>query len=216
MAQHPKIPACLNGGICMSTVAKALLVAAALIGSGANAAVISGTGDPLTDPALAGGTQITFDNVQTLPFTESGVTFTAVDTVPIAVGGYFATEVSFGNPVVTFTFDQPVSAVAFNVLDDLLGIADPWTFSIFSNGSLLESVLLAPGSFSPGEYVGLSGTNITSATLGRDAGSSSNILIDNLTFTAVPEPSTWAMMLLGFGAIGFAIRRKRAVVLAPF
>ena len=26
---------------------------------------------------------------------------------------------------------------------------------------------------------------------------------------AVPEPSTWAMMLLGFGAIGFAMRRSR-------
>ncbi|WP_338502854.1 choice-of-anchor P family protein [Sphingomonas kaistensis] len=27
---------------------------------------------------------------------------------------------------------------------------------------------------------------------------------------AVPEPSTWAMMLLGFGAIGFAMRRRRS------
>ena len=26
---------------------------------------------------------------------------------------------------------------------------------------------------------------------------------------AVPEPSTWAMMLLGFGAIGFGLRRRR-------
>ena len=27
--------------------------------------------------------------------------------------------------------------------------------------------------------------------------------------SAVPEPATWAMMLFGFGAIGFAMRRKR-------
>jgi hypothetical protein len=26
---------------------------------------------------------------------------------------------------------------------------------------------------------------------------------------AVPEPSTWAMMLIGFGAIGFAVRRQK-------
>ncbi|WP_395623577.1 PEPxxWA-CTERM sorting domain-containing protein [Sphingomonas daechungensis] len=34
------------------------------------------------------------------------------------------------------------------------------------------------------------------------------------TFTlisnSVPEPATWAMMLMGFGAVGFAMRRKRS------
>jgi hypothetical protein len=29
---------------------------------------------------------------------------------------------------------------------------------------------------------------------------------------AVPEPMTWAMMLLGFGGIGMAMRRRRHVV----
>ena len=29
---------------------------------------------------------------------------------------------------------------------------------------------------------------------------------------AVPEPATWAMMLLGFGAIGFQMRRKRGAL----
>ena len=31
---------------------------------------------------------------------------------------------------------------------------------------------------------------------------------------AVPEPATWAMMLLGFGAAGFVLRRRRAPLLA--
>jgi hypothetical protein len=30
-----------------------------------------------------------------------------------------------------------------------------------------------------------------------------------VAFAAVPEPATWAMMLMGFGAIGFAMRRRR-------
>jgi hypothetical protein len=33
---------------------------------------------------------------------------------------------------------------------------------------------------------------------------------------SVPEPSTWAMMLLGFGAIGFAARRRRALAARDF
>ena len=37
--------------------------------------------------------------------------------------------------------------------------------------------------------------------------------LDNVSVTAVtgavPEPTTWMMMLLGFGAIGFAVRRRR-------
>ena len=32
--------------------------------------------------------------------------------------------------------------------------------------------------------------------------------------SSVPEPSTWAMMLAGFGAIGVALRRRRRKVLA--
>ena len=31
---------------------------------------------------------------------------------------------------------------------------------------------------------------------------------------SVPEPATWAMMLMGFGAIGFAMRRRRSTAFA--
>ncbi len=33
--------------------------------------------------------------------------------------------------------------------------------------------------------------------------------ITGITIAAVPEPGTWAMMLIGFGAIGIAVRRRR-------
>jgi hypothetical protein len=50
-----------------------------------------------------------------------------------------------------------------------------------------------------------------------DSSSSSGAVLDNVSTTAaVPEPATWAMMLLGFGATGALLRsdRRRAVALA--
>ena len=37
-------------------------------------------------------------------------------------------------------------------------------------------------------------------------------ILDNVLITAVPEPSTWAMMIAGFGLIGGAMRRRRSQV----
>ena len=41
-----------------------------------------------------------------------------------------------------------------------------------------------------------------------------NVTSFSLSAQAVPEPSTWALMLLGFGAIGVAMRRRRRPALA--
>lgn len=44
-----------------------------------------------------------------------------------------------------------------------------------------------------------------------EPGASNNegLLLDNVSVTAVPEPSTYALMLAGIGAIGFLSRRRR-------
>ena len=36
--------------------------------------------------------------------------------------------------------------------------------------------------------------------------------LDNLTIGSVPEPGTWAMLITGFGMVGFAARRRRTAV----
>lgn len=42
-----------------------------------------------------------------------------------------------------------------------------------------------------------------------------DVLVDNITYekgyTVVPEPATWALMVSGFGVLGLAVRRRRAI-----
>jgi len=52
-------------------------------------------------------------------------------------------------------------------------------------------------------------SGITCAVAGRDA-----FLLATSTNGLVPEPDTWALMILGFGATGVMLRRRRAVRLA--
>ncbi len=59
----------------------------------------------------------------------------------------------------------------------------------------LDDTLLGPGTYT----LVINGNNSSTGTLGG-----------TITITqSVPEPATWAMMILGFGAVGFVLRRKR-------
>ena len=44
-------------------------------------------------------------------------------------------------------------------------------------------------------------------------GNSGGVVLDNVS-VAVPEPASWAMMVAGFGLVGFAVRRRVAAVAA--
>ena len=48
-------------------------------------------------------------------------------------------------------------------------------------------------------------------TGGTQGGSAETYNLNNLQFGAVPEPGTWLMMILGFGAIGFSMRSRNSV-----
>ena len=73
----------------------------------------------------------------------------------------------------------------------------------FDNGIVefwsLSSLFLEAGQYT----LSINGNNNSTGSLGG-----------TITINAVPEPGTWAMMLLGFGAAGYAMRRRRAPVLA--
>jgi hypothetical protein len=47
-----------------------------------------------------------------------------------------------------------------------------------------------------------------------DMATAGNISGNGTFYSAVPEPGTWGLMLLGFGAIGLSMRRRRRPVLA--
>lgn len=59
-------------------------------------------------------------------------------------------------------------------------------------------------------------TNLSSLTFAAAPGATSpEFALDNIVLNAaaVPEPASWAMMILGMGAVGFALRRRGKVAL---
>jgi hypothetical protein len=121
---------------------------------------------------------------------------------------------SYNNqPVGSITFSVPLLVVGQAYVVTFLDIArtyggvDPFTVSygatsqIFTPGS---NTTWSTGSMS---FIGAANTNLvfTGTPLPNDHSSA----IDLVTISAVPEPATWAMMILGFLGIGFmAYRRK--------
>jgi len=57
--------------------------------------------------------------------------------------------------------------------------------------------------------------SLGTGTHGFDGSIAGNVLLGNLVLTpTVPEPGTWALMLIGFGAVGWQLRRRGKPVLA--
>lgn len=61
-----------------------------------------------------------------------------------------------------------------------------------------------------GSYYNYTGTNSIATTLDGV----SQLSYGAGTFNAVPEPQTWALLVLGFGMVGIAARRRKATVSA--
>lgn len=95
------------------------------------------------------------------------------------------------------------------------------------NGAIVAAIFYADNDFLVSEldrlYINVpiyetGGTNY--ASLGSNNATSiwNNQGLSGITFTridaAVPEPGTWALMLLGFGITGFALRRRRELAIA--
>jgi hypothetical protein len=106
----------------------------------------------------------------------------------------------------SFNFDAPV---LFEELW-LSGREQPVELSFFRDGLLLGSISTMPGVAGAQKVSGWSAP-LDQVTITGQAGF---WVMDDITFrtdvfSAVPEPNTWAMMLIGFGVIGATMRRRK-------
>jgi hypothetical protein len=139
----------------------------------------------------------TLGDETTIGFTEAGLaapTFTEWLTFTNDMAGEYALTLDTSSRGIDFT-----SAILtgpggpYELVKEVdNGISEFWN---------LSSLFLEAGTY----QLTINGNNGSTGSLGGTV---------TINATAVPEPGTWAMMLLGFGAAGFAMRRRRAPVLA--
>lgn len=146
-------------------------------------------------------------------FTVSGDIFNGPVSATIGRSGIAA-----GNFIDTYRFEIPQfgtgsGSISTSASLGLGSITDLDIISVTVNGLLADLTKTSGGVF---EFAGISGVPIVPGVdnflvitgFSRGQGSYGG----NATFqptAPVPEPATWAMMLIGFGAIGFAMRRRR-------
>jgi hypothetical protein len=117
--------------------------------------------------------------------------------------------ITFAAPVSKFQFDWG-SIDSYNTLT-LASTAGPDTIipgSNFTNPA--NGNQISPGTNGLFTVIGTGGEKFTSITL---TSSQNSFEIDNLA-TGVPEPANWALMIVGFGAIGAVSRRRRSLGVA--
>lgn len=146
----------------------------------------TGPGQLLSDPvAFGSGKQVL------ISFTVSGNQRDAAD-------DEFFFELLFGNPL---TYNNNI----------LSGFAYGST-GIFTNASSgTYSEVISAGrpflTYTYGFIPTVAGT--LQLRLGTTSGDNIGPILDNVLVTQVPEPATWAMLITGFGLVGFAARRRR-------
>ena len=87
--------------------------------------------------------------------------------------------------------------------------------NVFLDGALLTSITGTGGANTAWSAQNLSFSSMAGQTLIFTAAGTNDSLggyLDNIQLsTAVPEPTTWAMIITGFGLAGVALRRRRSV-----
>jgi hypothetical protein len=105
---------------------------------------------------------------------------------------------------------------------DLFGISGTGVFSGFGGLNLgsnfaFSNVIAGSAPFASSSLTFRANNNTTLGfQIGTDSRNNIGPLLDSVTLTqnVIPEPTTWAMLIAGFGLVGTAMRRRRAAVAA--
>jgi hypothetical protein len=100
--------------------------------------------------------------------------------------------------------------------DNIVG--SNWTYDVLIDGGTIyagSGTTLAAGT-NPGTTISTSFTATGNSAVLKFADTSltdgGNVVIDNLSVAAVPEPATWGLLVTGFALVGFAARRRQIVL----
>ena len=139
--------------------------------------------------------------------------------LPVGNGNYVDLNGSTGQPgelTTKMTFGAGTYVVSFDLAGSQggVGFVDPTsktTQVAFSIGGATQSLTLNP--LSPLTTYSFTFTTSAPGKLSFTdlSGGNNNVgnLLDNVSVSAVPEPSTWAMMILGFFGLGFIGYRRK-------
>lgn len=180
--------------------------------------------------ALTALTPAVAADAESLPFsgTITGIGSGALDSscAPLTSRGTLSASTSSGSSNLgSFTYDHnwcfngpsgPISGTfdlffgADTIHGTLTGMASPSGTIGLTNLDLAYTILSGTGEFSGA--TGAFGGIATADSRGRTPTSPLFTLnfTGNIDAPALPEPGTWAMMLVGFSAIGWVVRRKNA------
>lgn len=158
------------------------------------------------------------------PDTESATTligkqfyaFDAGDIISISIEGRESSGISSISALtVAFAFDHILGPVADFEFFGYSSVLNPGPTSLGLGYSLGSDFGTAgdPSRLIGMRFRALSSGNVQPQIVGTGADDGTGPLADNFSFSItsapVPEPSTWAMMLIGFGGIGASLRRYR-------
>lgn len=213
----------------MRKIAVATLLASSLLASvPASAATLLSLDRATFQAAIAGSTTLGIQNFDSLPLgtltSDGTVTYSSSTGTPVVQNTFLPStapnslgrsDINFftSADTATFTFTTAITAFAIDV--NTFATAPGSFLGTLNTGDTVNSIFETFPGFGTGQFIGfVSDTPFTSLTV--SAPGQFAYTLDTLIYGAreqvtggVPEPTTWALMILGFAMVGSAMRRGR-------